>query len=118
MISRLRIIENIEIVSLFLIFLLSDTATQIFLKMGATHLGDLSFSDCVGENKNKPLVGLITFSDLKYINKQKLEGTVLDPETGKTYKCELTPLKNNKIKLHVIVNRILSENRYLSQLKK
>ncbi len=73
---------------------------------------------CVGENKNKPLVGLITFSDLKYINKQKLEGTVLDPETGKTYKCELTPLKNNKIKLHVIVNRILSENRYLSQLKK
>ena len=45
MISRLRIIENIEIVSLFLIFLLSDTATQIFLKMGATHLGDPSFSD-------------------------------------------------------------------------
>ena len=45
MISRLRIIENIEIVSLFLIFLLSDTATQIFLKMGATHLADPSFSD-------------------------------------------------------------------------
>jgi drug/metabolite transporter (DMT)-like permease len=45
MISRLRIIENIEIIFLFLIFLVSDTATQIFLKVGATHLGDPSFSD-------------------------------------------------------------------------
>ena len=73
---------------------------------------------CLGDNKDKPLVGLVTFSDLKYVNKLKLEGTVLDPETGKIYKCELTPYKNNKIKLHVIVNRILSENRYLSKLKK
>jgi len=73
---------------------------------------------CLGDNKDKPLVGLVTFSDLKYVNKQKLEGTVLDPETGKIYKCELTPYKNNKIKLHVIVNRILSENRYLGKLKK
>jgi len=70
------------------------------------------------DNKDKQLVGLVTFSDLKYVNKQKLEGTVLDPETGKIYKCELTPYKNNKIKLHVIVNRILSENRYLGKLKK
>ena len=45
MISRLRIIENIEIILLFLIFLMADTATQIFLKMGATNLGDPSFSD-------------------------------------------------------------------------
>ena len=73
---------------------------------------------CTGDNKDKPLVGLVTFTELKYVNKQKLEGTVLDPETGKIYKCELTPFKNNKIKLHVIVNRILSENRYLSKLKK
>jgi uncharacterized protein (DUF2147 family) len=73
---------------------------------------------CIGDNKDKPLVGLVTFSDLKYVNKQKLEGTVLDPETGKIYKCELTPYKNNKIKLHVIVNRILSEDRYLSKLRK
>lgn len=45
MISRLRIIENIEIILLFLIFLVTDTATQISLKMGATHLGEPSFSD-------------------------------------------------------------------------
>jgi len=45
MISRLRIIENIEIILLFLIFLTTDTATQIFLKIGATNLGDPSFSD-------------------------------------------------------------------------
>ena len=45
MILRSRIIENIEIVLLFLIFLFTDTATQIFLKMGATHLGDPSFAE-------------------------------------------------------------------------
>ena len=73
---------------------------------------------CIGENKDKSLVGLVTFSDLKYVGKQKLEGTVLDPEAGKIYKCELTAYKSNKIKLHVIVNRILSENRYLSKLQK
>jgi len=44
MISRLRIIENIEIVLLFLIFLITDTATQIFFKIGATHIGEPSFS--------------------------------------------------------------------------
>jgi len=73
---------------------------------------------CTGDNKDKPLVGLVTFSDLKYTNKQELEGVVLDPETGKSYKCTLTPYKKNMIKLHVTVNRILSENRYLSKLKK
>jgi drug/metabolite transporter (DMT)-like permease len=45
MILRSRIIENIEVISLFFIFLVTDTATQIFLKMGATHLGDPSFSE-------------------------------------------------------------------------
>jgi multidrug transporter EmrE-like cation transporter len=45
MISRLRIIKNIEINLLFLIFLMSDTATQLFLKIGATDLGDPSFRD-------------------------------------------------------------------------
>lgn len=45
MISQSRMIENIEINLLFLIFILSDTATQIFLKIGAVHLGDPSFTE-------------------------------------------------------------------------
>lgn len=45
MISPTHIFKNIEILVLFLIFLMSDTATQIFLKIGATHLGDPSFSE-------------------------------------------------------------------------
>lgn len=73
---------------------------------------------CTGDAKDKPLVGLVTFSDLKYVTKKELQGTVLDPETGKSYKCTLTPHTKNKMKLHVIVNVILSENRYLSKLKK
>jgi drug/metabolite transporter (DMT)-like permease len=45
MILRSRIIENIEIVLLFLIFLVCDTTTQISLKMGAMRLGEPSFSE-------------------------------------------------------------------------
>ena len=73
---------------------------------------------CTGDNKDKPLVGLVTFTDLKYTNKRELEGRVLDPETGKSYKCTLTPYKKDMMKLHVTVNLILSENRYLSKFKK
>jgi len=39
---------------------------------------------------------------------------VLDPDSGKIYKCVLKPLKNNRIELHVIVNRLISQDRYLS----
>ena len=41
MLQKLKIKENLEIFFLFLLFILSDTATQIFLKKGATNLGEI-----------------------------------------------------------------------------
>jgi drug/metabolite transporter (DMT)-like permease len=39
--QKLKIKENLEIFFLFLLFILCDTATQIFLKKGATNLGEI-----------------------------------------------------------------------------
>jgi drug/metabolite transporter (DMT)-like permease len=41
MFHKLKIKANIEIFFLFLVFILCDTATQIFLKKGATNLGEI-----------------------------------------------------------------------------
>ena len=41
MLQKLKIKENLEIFFLFLLFILCDTATQIFLKKGATNLGEI-----------------------------------------------------------------------------
>ena len=72
---------------------------------------------CVGSDKNKPIIGLAVFKQLKLNAKKELVGKVLDPDSGKIYKCELKPLPNNRIELHVIVNRLISQDRYLSLAK-
>ena len=41
MLQKLKIKENLEIFFLFLLFILCETATQIFLKKGATNLGEI-----------------------------------------------------------------------------
>ncbi|MEY3910034.1 MAG: hypothetical protein RIT47_725 [Pseudomonadota bacterium] len=72
---------------------------------------------CVGLDKNKPIIGLVVFKQLKLNAKKELVGKVLDPDSGKIYKCQLKSLPNNRIELHVIVNRLISQDRYLSLVK-
>lgn len=72
---------------------------------------------CLGADKNKPIIGLVVFKQLKLNAKKTLVGKVLDPDSGKIYMCELKPLPNNRIELHVIVNRLISQDRYLSLAK-
>lgn len=72
---------------------------------------------CLGADKNKPMIGLAVFKQLKLNAKKELVGKVLDPDSGKIYKCELKSLPNNRMELHVIVNRLISQDRYLSLAK-
>lgn len=44
---------------------------------------------CQGELKNRPLIGLRILWDLKRDGAQWSGGKVLDPETGKIYKCSI-----------------------------
>jgi drug/metabolite transporter (DMT)-like permease len=43
--KKLKVKENLEVFFLFLLFILCDTATQIFLKKGATNLGEIPLDE-------------------------------------------------------------------------
>ena len=45
MFQKLKVKDNLEVFFLFLLFILCDTATQIFLKKGATNLGEIPLDE-------------------------------------------------------------------------
>lgn len=47
-------------------------------------------TECSGDKKDKPIVGLEIISDLKKIENEWAGGTILDPKNGKTYKAKMT----------------------------
>ena len=44
---------------------------------------------CKGEDKDKPIIGLVIVKDLKADGDRFKGGTILDPEDGKIYKAEI-----------------------------
>lgn len=55
--------------------------------------------ECKGENRDKPVIGLIIIENLKKEEDEFNSGTILDPKNGKTYKCQIELIENNKLKL-------------------
>lgn len=53
-------------------------------------------TNCTGDKKGKPLVGMIILEDLKPYKDYWSYGKVLDPQSGKTYKSSLW-VENDKI---------------------
>ena len=45
MFQKLKVKENLEVFLLFVLFILCDTATQIFLKKGATNVGEIPLDE-------------------------------------------------------------------------
>lgn len=44
---------------------------------------------CQGENHNKPIVGMVILSGLQATQNMWDNGSILDPENGKTYSCSM-----------------------------
>ncbi|MDO9276777.1 MAG: DUF2147 domain-containing protein [Lutibacter sp.] len=55
--------------------------------------------NCKGANKNKPLKGLIVINGLTKDGNEWNGAKILDPKTGKEYKCYLTLEDPNKLKV-------------------
>jgi len=55
--------------------------------------------NCKGKNKNKPIIGLVIIEDIKEDGDEFNGGTILDPENGKSYKCFLELINENKLKV-------------------
>jgi uncharacterized protein (DUF2147 family) len=57
---------------------------------------------CEDQDKNKPVLGLVIIKNIKKEGVNFENGTIMDPENGKTYSCSLTPSKN-KLKVRGFV---------------
>jgi uncharacterized protein (DUF2147 family) len=44
---------------------------------------------CTGDRKNQPIIGLVLLRHLRLENGQYVGGDILDPDTGRTYRCTL-----------------------------
>ena len=53
---------------------------------------------CTGEDKDKPIVGLVIIRDLAASDGRYKGGTILDPEDGKVYKAEIW-VEDGKLKV-------------------
>ena len=55
---------------------------------------------CQGENHNQPIIGMVIMSGLQQVDKEWIDGNILDPKNGKTYKCSVRLTDKGK-KLYV-----------------
>ncbi len=54
---------------------------------------------CTGANKNKPVKGMVIINGLSNDGDEWNNAKILDPKTGKEYKCYITLENNNKLKV-------------------
>lgn len=55
--------------------------------------------ECKGDKKNKPMKGLMIIDGLTKDDGEWSGGKILDPKTGKEYKCYITLEEANKLKV-------------------
>ena len=54
---------------------------------------------CEGSLKDKPIAGMVILHDLKKTSSGGVDGRILDPSSGKTYKCMVDLESPDKLKL-------------------
>lgn len=54
---------------------------------------------CEGEDKNKPIVGLVVIKGLVKDKDEYTHGKILDPKHGKLYKCSLSLESRDRLKV-------------------
>jgi uncharacterized protein (DUF2147 family) len=56
-------------------------------------------SNCSGDDKNKPILGMIIIKGLSKGGSEYTNGKILDPKNGKLYKCLITLETKDKLKV-------------------
>ncbi len=60
---------------------------------------DAKCEECDGANKNKPILGMVIMNGLEKDGDEYNGGTILDPQSGKEYKCLIELENANKLKV-------------------
>ncbi|MEA1785414.1 DUF2147 domain-containing protein [Arenibacter sp. GZD96] len=73
---------------------------------------------CTGVHKNAPILGMVLVSDLEQDGDEWSGGKILDPKSGKYYKCYLKLEDNNKLKLRGYIGiSIIGRTEYWYRVK-
>lgn len=86
--SIIEITEKNGVYSGKVVKLLQDAATSVC-------------SRCSGDQKNKPIVGMVVLKDLVTFKDYWSSGKIMDPKNGTTYGCSVWFEKKDYTKLHV-----------------
>lgn len=74
--------------------------------------------ECEGAKKNKPIKGMVILENLKKKGSSWESGTILDPSSGKEYKCTLTLENKDKLKVRGYVGiSLIGRTQYWERVK-
>ncbi|OBX21764.1 MULTISPECIES: DUF2147 domain-containing protein [Bizionia] len=78
-----------------------QTDDKYFAKIVKSFVGEIDAlcEKCEEPKKDKPIIGLIIIENIKKNNEDFEGGTILDPETGDVYKCNLKLINKNKLEV-------------------
>ena len=73
---------------------------------------------CKGDDKDKPVVGLVIIKGLEKDDDEYSGGKILDPENGKLYKCYISLEDPDKLKVRGYIGiSLLGRTQYWQRLK-
>ena len=74
--------------------------------------------DCEGEDTNKPVIGLTVIKGLIKDGNEYNSGKILDPKSGKVYKCFITLQSKDKLKVRGYIGfALLGRTQYWHRVK-
>jgi uncharacterized protein (DUF2147 family) len=74
--------------------------------------------ECSGEDKNKPILGMVIIKGLTKNGNEYDSGQILDPKNGKLYKCFITLEGNDKLKLRGYIGvSLFGRTQYWTRVK-
>jgi uncharacterized protein (DUF2147 family) len=75
--------------------------------------------ECEGANKDQPVKGMVIINGLTEDGDTWEDGTILDPENGKVYKCYITLVNPNELKVRGYIGfTLLGRTQYWTRIQK
>lgn len=74
--------------------------------------------DCPGDDNGKPVLGLVILKGLEKDGDEYDDGTIMDPNNGKVYKCYIELEEANKLKVRGYIGfSLLGRTQYWNRVK-
>jgi len=111
--------ENNKIESTIAVYLEKNLLYAKIIKISDPLKQDKLCTACKGKNKNKPILGMIILFGLKKDGNEWNGGKILDPKSGKIYKCYISLKDKNTLKLRGYIGfSLFGRTEYWQRAKK